>query len=308
VQEIRQPAELETGGRKVCVAIGMFDGVHLGHQQVIKQTISDAQQHNALSLAVTFDRHPNTIVAPGKAPPLIYSLPQKLHEIELLGMEGILVLEFTRAFSEKPGEEFVRWLANGLGKLSSVAVGSGFSFGYKRSGNVELLKRAGAAVGFQVHGLAAVSLGGRVVSSTRIRERIAEGDLDGASQMLGRTYSVSGRVVRGDQLGRQLGFPTANVDVPGLVMPPHGVYAVIAKSGGIAFRGVANIGVRPTVKKAESERRLEVHLPGFSGDLYGTVLEVLFAGFIRPEQRFTNLEELKKQIHRDIEAAEILFS
>jgi riboflavin kinase/FMN adenylyltransferase len=307
VQLIRQATELQTGGRKVCVAIGVFDGVHLGHQQVIKQIISDARQQNGLSLALTFDRHPSSIVAPAKAPQLIFAVPQKLREIGELGVDAILLSEFTREFSLQSGEQFVRNLARELTRLTSVSVGSTFTFGYKKSGNVDLLRQLGTELGFQVHGLAAVSLDGQVVSSTRIRERISAGDLDAASQMLGRPYSIRGRVIRGDQLGRKIGFPTANLDITGLLTPPNGVYAVIAMGNGFAIRGVANIGMRPTLSSSQPERRFEVHLLNFSQDIYDSELEVIFAGFIRPEQRFASLEELKAQIARDISAAEKLF-
>jgi riboflavin kinase/FMN adenylyltransferase len=303
VQLIRQSAELHAGGRKVCVAIGVFDGVHLGHQQVIKQTISDARQQNGLSLALTFDRHPAAIVAPSKAPPLIYSIPQKIREIQEMGVDAILLLEFTREFSQQTGEQFVRTLIRDVGRLASISVGSNFTFGHKKSGNVELLRNLGSELGFQVHGLAAVSLDGRVVSSTRIRERIAAGDLDAAGQMLGRAYSIRGRVIRGDQLGRKLGFPTANLDISGLLTPPNGVYAVIAMGDGFAIRGVANIGVRPTVSGAQPEKRFEVHLLNFSKAIYDTELEIIFAGFIRSEQRFANLDDLRAQIAKDIETA-----
>ena len=284
----------------------MFDGVHLGHQQVLKQTLSDARQHNGLSLAITFDRHPNSIVAPQKAPRLIYSLPQKLREIEALGIDGIWLIEFTREFSQQSGEKFVRNLVASMtgvkSQIYSVCVGSTFTFGHKRSGNVDLLKSLGTELGFQVHGLSAVSLAGQIVSSTRIRERITSGDLDGASQMLGRTYSITGKVTRGDKLGRKLGTPTANIDITGLITPPTGVYAVQARIGNSVFPAVANLGVRPTVENS-SILRFEVHLLDFDGDLYEQELEVSFGQFIRGEQRFSGLEELKSQIELDKEAA-----
>jgi riboflavin kinase/FMN adenylyltransferase len=308
VQLIRQAADLQSGGRKVCVAIGVFDGVHLGHQEVIKQVIADARQHNGLALALTFDRHPSTVVAPARAPLLIYSLPRKLREIELLGVDAILVIEFTREFSQQPGDQFVRNLARDLGRLTSVAVGSGFTFGCKKGGNVDLLRHLGTELGFQVHGLAAVSLDGHIVSSTRIRERIGAGDLGAASQMLGRPYSIAGEVIRGDQLGRKLGFPTANIDITGLLTPPDGVYAVIVRRKGFSIRGVANIGMRPTISGAPPERRLEVHLLNFGEEIYGSELEVTFAGFIRKEQRFADLDQLKAQIARDIASAEVSFN
>jgi riboflavin kinase / FMN adenylyltransferase len=307
VQLIHRAADLNSGGRKVSVGIGMFDGVHLGHQQVLKQTLADARQHNGISLAITFDRHPNSIVAPAKAPRLIYSLPQKLREIERLGLDAILLIEFTREFSQQPGEVFVRDLARQLGTVYSVCVGNSFSFGHKRSGNVDLLKNLGAEIGFQVHGLAAVSLGGQVVSSTRIRERIAAGDLDAAMQMLGRTYSISGKVTHGDKLGTKLGTPTANVDIAGLIMPPNGVYAVQVRIGQTLHAAVANLGMRPTLNDPNPALRFEVHLLDFAGDLYERELEVSFTEFIRGEQRFATLDELKAQISRDKESARRIF-
>src|SRR2546425_834913 len=223
VKTIRNATDLQAGRRKVSAAIGMFDGVHLGHQQVIRQAISDAEQHEALSVVVTFDRHPNSIVAPQRVPPLIYSLPQKLRAIEAVGVDATLLLRFDEPFSRKTGEQFIRELGRDFGRLHSVCVGSTFHFGYKRSGNVELLKSLGAELNLQVHGLSAVALDGEVVSSTRIRESIRAGELDAAGQMLGREYLLCGVVQRGDGLGRKLGFPTANVDVTGLVVPPSGV-------------------------------------------------------------------------------------
>ena len=164
--------ELKPAGRKVCLAIGFFDGVHLGHQQIIRQTITDARQHEAIALVVTFDRHPNTVVAPSRVPPLIYSLPRKLRTIESLGADTLLLIHFDKAFSEQTGEGFIRALARDLGHVQSLCVGANFVFGHKRGGNVDLLKKLGAELKFTVHGMAAVSLDGRAVSSTRIREAI----------------------------------------------------------------------------------------------------------------------------------------
>jgi riboflavin kinase/FMN adenylyltransferase len=308
VQLIGKASALERGGRKVSVGIGMFDGVHLGHQQVLKKAINDARQHNGISLAITFDRHPNSVVAPARAPRLIYSLDQKVREIEGLGIDAILLIEFSREFSQQTGEQFVRSLARDLAQMQSVCVGSTFTFGHKRSGNVELLRKLGHELSYQVHGLAAVSLGGHVVSSTRIRERIAAGDLEAASQMLGRPYAISGKVVRGDQLGRKLGFPTANIDIGGLGTPPNGVYAVRVKTPAGICSGAANIGFRPSIPEIAPEMRLEVHLLGFEGDLYGAEVEVAFVDFIRPERKFATLDELKARIAQDVEAARFLLA
>ena len=301
-----QAAELKTDGRRVCVAIGVFDGVHLGHQQVIRQTLADAEQHEALAVVITFDRHPNSIVAPDRVPPLIYSLPQKLRAIEALGADATWLIPFDEGFSRQPGEEFVRRLAHDFGHVQSVCVGSEFSFGHKRSGNVTLLRKLGAELRFAVHGLAAVSLDGQVVSSTRIRQTIREGQLDLASQMLGRGYALAGRVVRGAQLGRKLGFPTANLEVGGLVLPPNGVYAVHARVGEKLCRAALNIGLRPTVGAALAPQ-VEAHLLDFDGDLYGQEMEITFVEKLREEQKFASLDSLKLQLGRDIETARRLF-
>jgi len=169
---IHAPRELQPSGRKVCLAIGFFDGVHLGHQQIVRQTISDARQHEAITLVITFNRHPNTIVASDRVPPLIYTLPQKLRAIEALGVDTLLLIHFDKQFSQQTGEEFIRGLARDLGALQSICVGANFVFGYRRGGNVELLKKLGEELKFTVHGLAAIELDGKAVSSTRIREAI----------------------------------------------------------------------------------------------------------------------------------------
>ena len=299
--------ELEPGSRRVCVAIGMFDGVHLGHQQVIRQTIEDARQHEGIAVAITFDCHPNSVVAPERNPPLIYSLSQRLRVIESLGIDVALSIHFDQAFSEISGEQFIRALVRDFRNLHSLCVGSAFTFGHRRSGNVELLKRLGKELHFMVHGLASVSLDGKVVSSTRIREAIRDGNLDAASQMLGRTYALAGKIIRGDQLGRRLGFPTANLEFAGLVVPPNGVYAAHALFGGRQHRAVVNIGLRPTLQNPARQLQIEVHLLDFSGDLYDQELGIAFVGKLRGEHRFPSLEALRKQIERDIEAAHALF-
>jgi riboflavin kinase/FMN adenylyltransferase len=303
MRTIHSANELRAGGRKVCLAIGFFDGVHLGHQQIIRQTISDARQHEGLAVVLTFDRHPNVVVAPAKVPPLIYPLPRKLRAIEGLGVDNLLLLHFDREFSQQTGEDFVKRLVREIGPIQSLCVGSNFVFGHKRSGNVELLKRLGAELRFVVHGMAAVSLDGKAVSSTRIREAIARGDLDGAGQMLGRTYSLSGKVIPGDGVGRKLGFPTANLEVAGLALPPGGVYAIHAEVEGQAFRAVLNIGHRPTRNQPAPVLHVEAHLLDFTGDLYGKDLEVVFVDRLRDEKKFNSMDELRDQIGRDIEEA-----
>jgi riboflavin kinase/FMN adenylyltransferase len=307
VKLIHTANELDAGNRKVCLAIGFFDGVHLGHQQIIRQTIADARQHGAVALVITFDQHPNTVVAPARVPPLIYSLPQKLRAIESLGPDALLLIHFDKGFSQKTGEAFVRELAAAWSGVQSICVGANFTFGYKRGGNVELLKTLGGELKFSVHGMAAVSLDRKPVSSTRIREAIGAGDLDLASQMLGRAYSIAAPVMEGDKLGRKLGFPTANLNATGLALPPSGVYAIHAIVDGVRHQAVVNIGTRPTLGDANPQLRVEAHLLDFSGDLYGKELEIVFAEKLRDERKFASVEELKAQIARDIERAKGAF-
>jgi riboflavin kinase/FMN adenylyltransferase len=295
--------ELKPGSKKVCLAIGFFDGVHLGHQQIIRQTIADARQHEAVALVITFDRHPNSVVAPNRVPRLIYPLAQKLRAIESLGADSLLVIHFDKPFSEQPGEQFIRSLARDLGKIQSLCVGANFVFGHKRDGNVALLNRLGKELGFIVHGMAAVSLDSKPVSSTRVREAIQSGNLDLASQMLGRAYSITGPVMRGDRLGTQLGFPTANLDVAGLSLPPNGVYAGWANVRGQAHRAAVNIGNRPTLRNPSPQLQFEAHLLDFNGDLYGEEVELVFVEKLRDEIKFPSVTELKEQITRDIAEA-----
>lgn len=297
--------ELANGSRKVCLAIGVFDGVHLGHQQIIRQTVTDARQHDAVALVVTFDKHPNAIVAPDRVPPQIFTRSQKLSVIESLGADALLEIPFNQTFSQKSGEDFIRELTRDLGKIHSICVGADFVFGRKRSGSVALLKTLGAELHFQVHGHAAVALDGELVSSTRIREAIRTGDLDAAGQMLGRPYAICGHVLPGDKIGRQLGFPTANLDVTGLVLPPNGVYAACTQVKEHFYRVALNIGVRPTIAASQPQLRVEAHLLDFDGDLYGAELEVEISAKLRSEQRFTSPDELRQQIARDVAAVRL---
>lgn len=305
---IRSARELQTGGRKVSLAIGFFDGVHLGHQQVIRQTILDAHQQEGLSLVVTFDRHPAEVIAPDRVPPLIYNQQQRVQAIGSLGADALLLLPFDEAFSLVDGESFVRGLARDLGRIHSICVGENFVFGHKRSGDVALLRRLGQELRFTTHGLEAVSLGNAAVSSTRIRETIRQGELDMAGQLLGRDYSLAGTIIAGDQVGRKLGFPTANVDVLGRVTPPHGVYAAHAHVAGKTWRAAVNIGLRPTLRETQPTLHVEAHLLDFTGEIYEQPMELSFVQKLRDEQRFPSLEALKAQIQTDIQQVRELFA
>jgi riboflavin kinase/FMN adenylyltransferase len=286
------------------LAIGVFDGVHLGHRAVIERARVDAANAGGTAVAVTFDPHPLRVLRPEKAPRLLTSTPHKIRLIRELGLNHLLVLAFDLAFAATPAEEFIRQLAAAARPLREICVGHQWSFGKGRAGNLALLDRLGHELGFEEVGVPAVEIDGQVVSSTIIRQAVERGDLRAAARFLGRDYTVLGTVVEGLHLGHTLGFPTANLSAHNEQFPPNGVYVVEARRNGDApLRGVANIGVRPTLAQASGERVLEVHLFDFDGDLYGTDLEISFRHFLRPEQKFPSLEALRAQIARDVEAA-----
>jgi len=307
MKQLKQPGELASGERSVCLAIGMFDGVHLGHRQVLRQAVNDAIRHEGFSVAVTFDQHPANVVAPDRIPALLQSRAQRLRAIESTGIDAALIIQFDQMFSRKPGEAFIRELVDGFGSIKSICVGANFSFGHKRDGNVKSLQALGRTLDFRVHGLQAVALAGQAVSSTRIRTAVREGQLDDAGQMLGRNFSIEGTVVKGDAKGREIGFPTANLDTDGLVLPPNGVYAVHARLGQVIHRAVLNIGLRPTLARPESTLQVEAHLLDFEGDLYSKLLGIEFVERLRDEMPFGSIDELTTQISRDIERARTLF-
>jgi riboflavin kinase/FMN adenylyltransferase len=299
---LHHASELAAGPRGACVALGMFDGVHLGHQHVIRQALIDAHTLSAVSLAVTFDPHPMAVVNPERAPALLQSVPQRLRAIAALGVDAALLLGFDRELSQLSGEEFVRRFARELGSLRSISVGQGFHFGHSRSGNVPLLRSLGTSLHFRVNALAPIAIGGDPVSSTRIRRLLRAGDLKHVAELLGRPYALAGIVQRGNQIGRQIGFPTANLEVAGLELPPPGVYAGRCRAHGLDHLAAINLGHRPTVGTPSGALQLEAHLLDFAGELYGEELEVEFIQQIRAEHKFPSLEGLKKQIARDVEA------
>lgn len=297
---IHATAELETGARPVCLAIGVFDGVHLGHQQVIRQAVGDAAAHEGLSVVITFDRHPAAVLAPAQVPPLIYPLAKKMGAMAALGPDTGCVIHFDKAFSEISGEDFIRGLARDCRRIQSLSVGRGFAFGRGRSGNVALLEALGKQLNFAVHALAEVSLDGLPVSSTRVREAVRAGQFDLAGQMLGRPYALCGRIVKGIGLGRQIGVPTANLEMAGLVLPPSGVYAARALVGGQAHEAAVNIGCRPTLPSVAPRIQVEAHLLDFAGDIYEEDMELVFLQKLRDEQKFPSLAALREQIQLDI--------
>jgi riboflavin kinase / FMN adenylyltransferase len=300
---IHAAADLNPGPGGVCLAIGVFDGVHLGHQCVIGRACQEARQHGAMAVVVTFDRHPNAVVAPQNVPPLIYPLSKKLRVIASLGLDAACVIHFDKPFSEISGEQFIRSLARDFKAVRAICVGETFMFGRRRSGDVALLKALGGELGFALHALPDVSLGGQPVSSTRIREAVRALQFDLAGQMLGRTYTLCGPVIAGARFGRKLGFPTANLDVTGILVPPEGVYAADAQWGGQTRRAAVNIGRRPTVDSPAGGLCVEAHLLDFAGDIYGQEIELTFLKKLREERKFPSAAALQQQIERDVAAA-----
>lgn len=300
---LSEPADLGQPRGGVCIALGMFDGVHLGHQHVVRHAVLDAHALGAAAVVVTFNPHPLAVVAPGRAPRLLQSLPQRLRALGNLGLDAALPLHFTPDLARVPGADFIRQLHAGFGRLRSVTVGQGFHFGHMRSGNVPLLRTLGRELGFVTHAAAPIHVGAERVSSTRIRQALREGRLPAVAELLGRPYALAGRVAHGQRLATQLGFPTANIDVPDLELPPFGVYAARVRVGTDNLPAILNLGLRPTVDQSATSPRLEVHLFDFTGDLYDTEIEVEFVRFLRPERRFNSVTALREQITRDVRAA-----
>ena len=221
-----------------------------------------------------------------------------------LGVRHILVIPFDTAFAATPPDTFIRQLAAAAKPLREICVGHQWSFGKGRAGNLEMLARLGAEMGFEEVGVPAVEVDGLIVSSTLIRQAVEAGDLADAARLLGRDFTILGTVVEGMHLGRKLGFPTANLSAHNEQFPPNGVYAVdVLRNGDAVRRGVANIGVRPTIAEAGGGRLLEVHIFDFDETIYGADLEIVFRRFLRPEQKFPSLAALREQIARDVEAA-----
>jgi len=298
---IHASADLGQISGPVSLAIGVFDGVHLGHQQVIREAAAEAATHGGAAVVVTFDRHPNAVVAPSAVPPLIYPLSKKLKVLASLGLEAAYVIHFDRAFSKIPAADFVRGLARDCGKIRGISVGKSFVFGWRRAGNVALLQELGREMGFAVHPLGEISWQGQSVSSTRVREAVRAGEFDAAGQMLGRPYALCGQVVQGAGLGHQLGVPTANLELTGLLTPPPGVYAARAHVRGQAHAAAVNIGFRPTLGQADPQLQVEAHLLDFVADIYGEEMELVFEAKLRDEQKFGSLAALREQILRDIQ-------
>jgi len=288
------------------VTIGAFDGIHLGHQALLRLVRNEADQRGHPTALVTFDRHPAQVVRPESAPKLLTSLDQKLQLLEATGLvDHAVVLTFDDKRRRESAEDFVSEVLDGCLRARLVVVGADFHFGNGRRGNVALLQRMGAELGFDVIGLELVSKPGDVTySSTLVRRRLGDGDVRGAAEILGRVHEVRGAVVEGDRRGRDLGFPTANVAVPEeICLPAAGIYAgTFTGADGVARPTAISLGHRPTFYTDQPYLLLEAYLLDFSGDLYGQTASVGFVQRIRSEERFDSVEALIAAMHRDVEA------
>lgn len=284
------------------VTVGKFDGVHRGHQALLGATVAGAREHGATAVALTFDRAPVELLRPGTEVRFLTTLPQRLALIEVLGLDATVVIRLTPEFLALEPEAFIQQvLVDRLG-IVAIAASESFRFGRNAAGTLETLRAAGSGQGFSVRVVPPVLYGAERISSSRVVAAIQAGDVTAAAEMLGRPYSVTGAVVAGAQLGRTLGFPTANLATPSLQhLPADGVYAVTAERAGALLPGVANLGVRPTV--GGTARILEAHLFDFAGDLYGETLALRFVARLRDQVRFPSLDALKEQIARDVQQA-----
>ena len=305
---IRSIEELERLHGPLFLAIGVFDGVHRGHQAVITTSTSHARSADGTPLVVTFDPHPVKVLRPNDAPHLLTATQHKIALIRDLGVDHLLVINFDKKFAATPPEKFVEHLVAHSKPLREICVGHEWSFGKDRRGNLDVLKELGARFHFDVVGIPPVKVNDAVVSSTAIRQAVEKGDFATAAVMLGREYTILGTVKGGEKLGKKLGYPTANLSAHSEQFPPNGVYLAEAWIQGVLYHGVVNLGYRPTVSGGRSERVLEIYLLDFNRDIYGENVEVRFVRYLRPERKFDNLEALVRQIDVDVQQARELFA
>ena len=285
--------------RPTVLTLGVFDGLHLGHQLIVRTVVERARAMNAVPTVITFDPHPRAVLHPASAPPLLQTLDQKVEGFGVLGIEQTIVVRFTHEFAQIRAEEFLRDVVKERLHAKEIYLGKGFAFGHDREGNIDLLRRVSHDLGFFADEVPEVQVRGQRVSSSRVRQLLKEGKVNLARRLLGRPYGVEGMVERGDERGHRLGFPTANVHPKNRVIPRNGVYVTGALIDGQWRRSVTNVGLRPTFG-ADTEPSVETFVIDWSGDLYGDVVRVRFLHRLRDERKFDSVDELKKQIEYDV--------
>jgi riboflavin kinase / FMN adenylyltransferase len=303
---LRSLEELRTVPGPVALAVGVFDGLHLGHQEVIQAALEHARQHDGTAVVMSFEPHPLAVLRPGTQPRRLCGAAYREVLLKRMGVTTTLLCPFDENTAATPAPLFLETLTRDCRPLGCISVGYGWSFGKGRAGNIHLLMQHGEREDFAVYGVPPIRVDGEVVSSTLIRDAVSGGDLLRAARLLGRDYALYGEVLHGRALANQLGFPTANIRPEAELLPPYGVYAVSLEIAGKRHAGIANLGVRPTVETGDASPSLEVHVFDWSGDLYGQKLEVKMGGFIRPERKFAGIAELKQQISADVALARAL--
>ena len=303
MQTLHSITELPALPGPLFLAIGVFDGVHRGHQAVISTSTRHAHSADGTPVVVTFDPHPARILRPEEAPHLLTATQHKIALIRALGVGHLLVVKFDKNFAATSPENFVEQLVQNSKPLREICVGHEWSFGKNRAGNLDLLQKLGARFDFNVVGIPPVKVNGTVVSSTAIRQAVEVGEFAKAADMLGHEYTILGTVSGGEKLGKKIGFPTANLSAHSEQFPPDGVYFAEAWLDGVLLHGVVNLGFRPTVSSGQPERILEIHLLDFDQDIYGKDLEIRFVRYLRPEKKFESVDALIRQIKVDVRQA-----
>jgi riboflavin kinase/FMN adenylyltransferase len=293
--------------RPTVLTLGVFDGLHLGHQLIMSTVVERARECQAVPTVITFDPHPRAVLHPESAPPLLQTFDQKIEAFSVLGIEQTIVVRFTKAFAQIEATEFLREVVRERLQAREVYLGCGFAFGRNREGNIELLRKVSAELGFRAREVPEVRLRGERISSSKIRELLSEGRVNLARRMLGRPYGVEGRVVRGRERGRTIGFPTANLRPENRVIPRNGVYVTATLIEGVWRRSVTNIGTRPTFERDAMQASIETYVMDWTGDLYGDVVRVRFLHRLRDERKFASIDELKRQIAHDRDRASTYF-
>ena len=289
------------------LALGNFDGLHRGHLKIVERVRRGAAEHGGTPMAMTFDPHPSRVVRPDKAAPLLMTKQQRLDAFEHAGMSAVAVVRFTPELSRWDPEMFVRTVLVEWLRVSEVWVGANFLFGHDRSGSFTVLRTLGQRYGFRADKIDPVRYKEFVVSSTRIRRLVAEGRMDEAGALLGHQFYIDGLVVEGKRRGRELGFPTANLQTENELIPPNGVYATTATIDGIVHPSITNIGVRPTFGDS-TKTTIEAYVLGYNGDLYGQQIRLGFVLRLRDERKFADVDALRAQMEADRRRAERLFA
>jgi riboflavin kinase/FMN adenylyltransferase len=292
--------------RPTVLTLGVFDGLHLGHQLIIRTVVERAREAGAIPTVITFDPHPRAVLHPESAPPLLQTLDQKVEGFGVLGIEQTIVIRFDERFSQTRAEDFLRDVVKDRLHAREIYLGRGFAFGHNREGNIELLRRVSQDLGFFADEVPEVQFRDQRVSSSKVRGLLAEGKVNLARRLLARPYGVEGRVERGAERGSGLGFPTANLHPRNRVIPRNGVYVTGTLIDGQWRRSVTNVGVRPTFG-ADAEPSVETFVMDWAGDLYGDVVRVRFLHRLRDERKFGSIEELKMQIENDVKRAQSYF-